>query len=59
MCGFVYPAACFIIPQSHLQHLGREGIGLLFGVTGGDGGKDQNALANGRDYLLLDSYRSG
>lgn len=55
----MYPAARFIIPQSHLEDLGRQGVGLLFGVPGSDGRKNQDALANGRHQLLLDGDGGG
>jgi hypothetical protein len=49
-----YLAALFVIPQLHPQNLGRHQISLFLRVPGGYGCKGQDALADGRDHLLVD-----
>ena len=49
-----YPPAGVVVPQPHLEHLGRQPLCLLFRVAWRHCGKHQDALANGRDELPVD-----
>jgi len=53
-----YPFARFVIPQLHLQKFGSERFGLLFRVTRGYRGEDEDAFADRGDQLLLNGDRS-
>ena len=43
-----------VVPEFGLEHLGRHGFDILLRVVLGDGGEDQQALADGGDELAVD-----